>query len=267
MKNETIAGLSLFYDVEEQEGACLIAEASKKSVKILYECWRLVPPTDCRVYVMTSWQQFFFHFAPWPWKIYFALTLPLVAIRARSTWPYAGGWAVQFGNRKVVGVKPPHLIKAGNRSLGEQIFLPERDLNEKVETVTVHELAHAFTFHLKLPTWLHEGLATLAMEIYLGRPIVRGETLEMLSLIPESFSTKREKLRVSEPDALIAQYARGYWLTRYLDETRPDLLKELLSTRLKPGDLEAKIASAYGKDWMAFCQGIHSELKSYFSAE
>jgi hypothetical protein len=85
------------------------------------------------------------------------------------------------------------VIEASDRSLGEQIFLQDRDLSEIVQTVTCHELVHAFTFHLKLPTWLHEGLATLAMEHYLDRRIVREETLEDLASL--SAGKKRESTR------------------------------------------------------------------------
>jgi hypothetical protein len=227
--------------------------------------WDLAPPADCRVYVMTDWRQFLFHSAPWPWKVYLALTLPLVARRASRIWPYAGGWALQYGSRRVVGVKPPHVIKSSDRSLGEQIFLQDRDLSEIVQTVTCHELVHAFTFHLKLPTWLHEGLATLAMEHYLDRRIVRQETLEnLVSLSAGEKEGAAGRLRVDDPQALISQYARGYWLTRYIDETKPELLKELLAERISSKELEEKVASAFGKDRERFWKDIDCKLISWY---
>jgi len=265
MKNETVAGLHLYYDAGEHEAARLIGGACERSVHLLQQRWALAAPEDCRVYVMTSWLQFLFHSAPWPWKVYLGLILPLAAWRARSIWPYAGGWALHYGRRRAVGVKPPRLIQMGNRSPGEKFFVRERDLSEKVQTVTCHELVHAFTSHLKLPTWLHEGLATLAMEHYLDRRIVREETLENLT----SFSwaqtgTGTEKLRVDKPQALISQYARGYWLTRYIEEARPELLKALLSERIGREELEEKIASAFQKDQESFWRDIQGELISQY---
>jgi hypothetical protein len=266
MKYENIAGLRLFYEPQEEEAARLIGKACEKSAQLLQKRWGLALPGDCRVYVMTSWTRFLFHSAPLPWKIYLALTFPLIARRAASIWPYAGGWALSHGRRQVVGVKPPRLIKTGDRSLGEKIFIQDRNVNEIVQTVTCHELTHAFTFHLKLPTWLHEGLATLAMEHYLGRPIVRQETLEYLAhLTPANSRSRREKLRVEDQQLLISQYARGYWLTRYIDETQPELLKELLSRRMDHKVLDGKLTTAFAKEREVFWQDIDNELRTFFN--
>jgi hypothetical protein len=263
MESEPVAGMHLFYDAEEQAAARIIAIACERSVRLLRQRWGLAVPEDCRVYVMTSWLGFLFHSAPWHWKAYLALTLPLVARRASHIWPYAGGWSLPFGRRRAVGVKPMRLIQTANRGLGEQIFTKNRDLSETVQTVTCHELVHAFTFHLRLPTWLNEGLATLAMEHYLDRRIVREETLENLlhaSLTPTSSAT--EKLRMDDPQALISQYVRSYWLTRYIEETRPELLKDLLSMRYKKKELEDKVVSAFGKDQKNIWGFVYNEFRS-----
>ncbi len=258
MESESVAGLHIFYDAEERESASIIGMACERSVGLLRQRWGLATPGDCRVYVMTSWLGFLFHSAPWPWKVYLILTLPLVARRASRIWPYAGGWSLQFGRRRAVGVKPLRMIQMADRRLGEQIFTQERDLSETVQTVTCHELVHAFTFHLKLPTWLHEGLATLAMEHYLDRRIVREETLENLPHPSQKpTNSKTERLRVDDPQALISQYVRGYWLTRYIEETRPELLKDLLSKQYKQKEFEEKVAPAFGKDQKNFWKYIN----------
>lgn len=268
MNKETIAGLCLYYDAAQGEAAQLIGTACERSAQLLHQHWGLATPADCRVYVMTSWRRFLFHSAPWSWKVYLALTLPFVARRARQIWPYVGGWALQYGARRVVGVKPPELIETSDRGLGEKIFIQNRDRDEIVQTVTCHELVHAFTFHLKLPNWLHEGLATLAMEYFLERRIVRGETLQIPGLIPAAQIGKPAgRLRVDDPQALIAQYALGYWVTRYIDETQPELLKGVLRTRLEHTTLEERVASAYGKDLDSFWKDINCELISWFERQ
>ena len=58
-----------------------------------------------------------------------------------------------------------------------------------------------------------------------------------------------EKLPVGGQHALVYQYVRGYWLTRYLEETRPGLLKGLLSRRYPHDELESQVATACGKEW------------------
>ncbi len=265
MEHKFIAGIDLSYAPQESEDARIIAAACERSVHVMQQCWGLRTPEDCRVYVMTSWKQFLFDSAPWPWKAYLILTFPFVARRAQAIWPYAGGWSLQYGRRKVVGVKPLYLIQQGNRNLGEQIFLQNRNLQETVQTVTCHELVHAFTFHLGLPTWLHEGLATLAMEHYLDRHIVRDDTLERLT--SQGFAhphSGTERLQVDRQQALIAQYVRGYWLARYLEETKPELLRDLLSKPVSHTAMKGKIASAFGKDPESFWQGIDMELYTRF---
>jgi len=261
MEHEIIAGMDLFFASEENEAARIIAAACKRSVPFIRQHWGLKTPKDCRVYVMTSWKQFLFDSAPWLWKAYMTLTFPLVAKKASSIWSYTGGWSLAYGRRKVVGIKPPRLIQKGDRSLGEHIFLPDRDLQEIVQTITCHELVHGFTSHLKLPTWLHEGLATLAMEHYLNRRIVRDDSLERL--VGRGFHDHRKETnpqRVDRQQALIAQYAWGYWLTRYLDETQPQLLRDLLARRMRHKNLEAEIASALGKEPESFWQEIDGDL-------
>lgn len=268
MQFEKIADLSLFYEPEEIETARLVAAACERSVPLFQRRWGLSTPEDCQVYVMTSWLRFLFNSAPWPWKVYLALTLPLVVRKASSIWPYAGGWSLQYGLRRVVGIKPSRLIQIGNRSLGEQIFIQDRDADEMVQTVTCHELIHAFTSHLKLPVWLHEGLAMLAMEYYLDRRMVRFETLEILDeQVLANLNKGNGRLQVNQPQALVAQTVCGYWLTRYIDEARPELLKELLTERRSHPNLEVKIVSAFGKNKEQFWKEIYNELGSWFHSK
>jgi hypothetical protein len=263
MRCESVAGLRLCYAPEEQEAARIVRLACERTVGLLRQRWGLTTPDDCRVYVMTSWSSFLLHSAPWPWKVYLVLTFPLVAYRAKGIWPYAGGWSVQYGARGVAGIKPPRLLQMADRTLGETFFTEGRTLNEIVKTVTCHELTHVFTYHLKLPTWLREGVATLAMEHYLGRCIVRTGTLDQLVVVPPSDGRRRGYDR----QKLIAQYARGYWLTRFIEETRPDLLLELLSAPLPAKALENRLAAAHGTAPGRFWQEIDAMLQTRYATE
>ncbi len=257
MKTKTVSGLQLFYEPGEEEAALLVETACERSVQLIRECWGLAAPRDCRVYVMTSWDGFLFHSTPLEWKPFLVLAFPLLGWRFNAIWPYVGGYAYQIGNRRIVGIKPPRLLQSADSSLGEQLYLQNRTITEKVQTVACHELVHACTSHLKLPAWLNEGLATLAMEHYLERRIVREDTLDKIVGGPR-------ELKVEKPQALISLYTRGYWLTCYIEETRPELLKELLARRISRRELEEKIAAAYGKEHDQFWKEIESNLKKYF---
>jgi len=266
MESIPISGLTLFFEAEERDAAELIRPACEKSVRLIHGNWGLETPEDCRVYIMTSWLRAPFQSAPWPWKVLLALFFPLWAPRARKIWPYAGGWEQQYGQRRTVGVKPPRLISLSDSSIGDRVFVREDDVRAKVQGVTCHELVHAFSSHLRLPTWLKEGLAMVTVDRFLERPTVRYDTLEVLERSSHRTSHGgREKLRVGDQDALVYQYVRAYWLTRYLEETRPGLLKGLLSRRYRHDELESQVAAAYGKEGEEFWSEIDREVVSHFA--
>jgi hypothetical protein len=242
-----IAGLILCYDAEENQAVSIIEAACARSVRLIQERWGLAIPPDCRVYVMTSWSRFLFQAAPGLWKAYIGLVFPLMAIRARALWQFAGGWSFTLGKRQAVGVKPPRLIQSADRSVGAKIYIRNDNFAESAQSITCHELVHAFTSHLCLPPWLNEGLATLAQEVYMERRLVREETLEYLkNLQGKAPGRFRRSTRAPSPEERVALYAQGYWLARYIDETQPELMRDLLSKRRRPREIEEVLAQAYG---------------------
>jgi hypothetical protein len=257
--------LTLYYDAEEQEAADLIARACAKSVPLIEAHWGLARPDDLRVYVMTSWLRPILHSAPWPWRILLAVTLPLWGLRARALWRIAGGWEQAFGQRRTAGVKPPRLLQEADGSLGTRIFVPGRDLDQRVEHNTCHELAHAFVTHLRLPAWLKEGHAMVTVDRYAGEPTVQGGTLETLarsSAQPGAGHTRR--LETRDTASLIYQCVRGYWITRMLDETQPDLLRSLLQERLAPQGLERRLAAGLGVQRQELWDRMDSVVVAHF---
>jgi hypothetical protein len=265
MQRTSIDGLTLYFRAEDQDTVELIRQACEKSTRLIQDHYGLDTPKDCRVYIMTSWLGFMFHSAPWPWKVLLAVTMPLWAFRANKTWPLAGGWEQRYGQRRAVGVKPPRLLRLADKSIGDRFFVRRENVDEKVQSITCHELTHAFTSHLQLPTWLKEGLAVLMVDKFFEEVTVRYETIEVLERSPDKYNPGgRQKLRVEEEDALVNVYVRGYWLTRYIEETQPGLLKDLLSRRYQHDELEGKIATAYGKRLAGFWREIDEVLVSHF---
>lgn len=265
MESISVSGLTIYYDEQEREAAELVRAACEKSAALIQESWGLEPPGDCHVYVMTSWLRFPFRAAPLGWKVLLVLSLPLWALRYRRLWPHVGGYEQQFGDRHVVGVKPPRLIQAGQRGIGEQIFVPEADVGEKVQSVVCHELAHAFVSDLKPPNWLKEGLAMLTVDRYFEKPSVRQETLEVLERFAGRVRPRRnDGLQTGDQEAMVYQYVQGYWITRYIEETQPGLLKRLLGERREGVSLESEIAAAYNMETSAFWEGIDERVVAYF---
>lgn len=268
METLSIEGLTLYFDPSERQAAEVIKLACAKSVQVIRELWDLPAPEDCRVYVMTSWRRFAFQSAPWPWRVLMAILYPLWAPGIRRSWAQVGGYAQRYGRRRVVGLKPPRLVALAQGGIGERIFLPLPDANEKVQHNTCHELAHAFVDHLDLPDWLKEGLAMVTVDRFAGRATVRPETLETMERAQGSAPAgARTRLDVSDPDAVVYLYVRGYWLTRFLQETQPGLLQGLLSRRHDPGALDRKLAAALGIPHEEFWREIDPRVAAHFKQE
>jgi hypothetical protein len=268
METMSINGLILSYEAEERETAELVYQACDKSVQLIRERWSLDTPEDCRLYVMTSWLRFIFQSAPWHWRIILAATVPLWYLRIKRLWMYAGGWTQRFGNRRVIGIKPARLVEIADRSIGERIFVKESDMREKLKQITCHELTHAFTAHLKLPMWLNEGLAMIAVDKFSKRQTVKEETIQLLEGASFDSSPGRyQKLSVQRQDEMVYHSVRGYWLSRYIEDTRPGLIKNILSKRYSQIALEGEVAAAYGMDLEEFWRKIDGVMVSHFRGE
>jgi len=267
METRDVQGITLYYDAAETETADLVAEACEQATAHLRGTWDLAMPAECRAYVMTSGIQMIFHAAPIGWKIALGITYPLWAMSANRRWRIAGGWAQRFGRRATIGIKPGRLIEKADSSIGKRIFVPDRTLTEKVQHNTCHELTHAFTDHLRLPAWLHEGIAMLAVDQVYGKDTIQLETLDSLRKMSDGTPPGRgRRLDITNPDEIIFQVTRGYWFARYIEETRPGLLKELLAGRQAPEELEAAVAAAYDLTPAEFWAQMDERVATHFEA-
>lgn len=265
METKSIRGLTLYFDAEEGEAAELIGDACERSVELIGELWGLETPAECRVYVMTSWPRFLFHSAPWPWRVFLAATLPLQYGRIQKVWSIAGGWAQRYGQRRTVGLKPPRLLREVGAGLRERIFV-HREVDECVQHNTCHELVHAFSDHLRLPTWLHEGLAMVTVDRFAGKPTVKADTLKALTRQPSSTRPQEGYGGMAvDPDRLLYLAVRGYWITRYLAEVRSALLRGLLEQRQSREELEGTLAAELGMSREGFWDRIDGIVLAHFA--
>ena len=194
-----------------------------------------------------------------------APTFPLWYGRVSKMWTYAGGWVQRYGRRIAVGIKPPRLIRVSDRSIGELIFVPEKDPEHKLQSVTCHELTHAFTSHLKLPMWLNEGLAMVTVDGMVGAPTVKPETLDTLRTSSgKAGMGSYGKLRAGDTQGLVYHTVRGYWITRYIEEVHPGLIGRLLTQRQSHSALETELASELGQDRTGFWSSIDKVVVAHF---
>jgi hypothetical protein len=243
-----------------------VGSALERSIDLIASLWGLKAPPDCRVYVMTSWSRFLFHAAPWPWRIYLAITLPLRYPHIQRVWALAGGWALRYGERRVIGIKPPELRQESDTELGRRLWI-DRNAEEWVEHNTCHELTHACSDDLRLPNWLHEGLAMVTVDRFADRPTVREETLQVIVDCPgRSRPAERFGRRAADPDALLYLAVRSYWITRYLAEGQPELLREQLAQPQDHKALEGRLAAGLGLGMDDFWREIDGMLGAHYAA-
>lgn len=266
MKTRPIRNLTLYFDAGEEAAADLIARACEHGLDLICDLWGLEAPAECRVYVMTSWPRVLFHAAPWPWRFYLASTLPMRYASIQKVWSMAGGWAMRYGQRQVISIKPPRLLRDADAGLRERIFVP-RELDEWVQHNTCHELTHACSDHLQLPTWLHEGLAMVTVDRFAGKPTVKTETLQALAAWPAGARAQPRAAGSSDLDHMVYLAVRGYWITRTLAEGYPALLREQLVHRQSHEALEGALAAGVGLDLTNFQTQIEDLVLSHFEGD
>jgi hypothetical protein len=267
MQTRQIENFRLSYEPGDEEAADLIGGAAAQSAALIEERWGLPAPKALHIFVMTSWLGFLFRAAPWTYWPVVLLSLPILALRMQRLWASAGGWAQRFGRRHTVGVKPPRLLLEADHGLGDQIFLRGWTPEEKVQHITCHELTHAFSDDLRLPTWLHEGMAMVSVDAFCGEQTIRPETLETLERFSGTFSAQgRQKLRLSDPQAVIYLYCRGYWLTRFIEEIRPGLLRVLFTAKHAAPELERRIAESLKEQYPNFWDQADGIVAAHYAS-
>lgn len=268
MESISISGLTIYYDADERKAVDEIVLACEQSVQTITSTWQLNTPSDCRVFIMTNWPRCVFQGAPLGSQILLSLTIPLWYTEFKKRWHYAGGWSQQYGARLVVGIKAPRLIAQIPDPIGEKIFTPQENLEQKVLSIVCHELTHAFSSYLRLPSWFHEGLAMVTVDRCLGNPTVKHNTLLLLDKEDRAKEmAEKIDLRKKSHEDILLLYIRGYWLTRHLSDTRPELVRRILRNQYSHQELEALIASAIGIGPETFWQDIDQLLVARYNLE
>jgi hypothetical protein len=260
--------IPIFFPPGEEATAGQIAGACEKAIRLAGELWGLKEPANCRIYVMTSWQDFILRSAPWAWRIILALTFPAWLFRMRRMWPYAGAWTQSFGRRSAIGVKPPRLLLAGDRSIGARIFIEEQDMNVKMRHLACHELVHACAAGLRLPMWLNEGIAMATVDRFLDKSTVRRESLDLLrTFTPKASPPSYQKLSRMKGEAIAYHTARGYWLVRYLEEKRPGYLKRAFAEYKNARAFEHGMIAELGMAQDNFWREVDGTIADHFDKE
>jgi hypothetical protein len=148
------------------------------------------------------------------------------------------------------------------------MFVEEKDMKVNVQHVTCHELVHACSAHLKLPTWLNEGIATVTTDHFLGRPAIREETLEfMRGFLPKAAPPTYRELARMDVEAIAYHGMRGYWLVRYLEEKRPGFLRRMFALHRDAKAVEQEMIVELGMKPECFWSQIDNALADHFEGK
>jgi hypothetical protein len=263
-----VGTLRIECDPEDAATGRVLAGACEDALRLAKDSWGLDPPGNCCLYVMTSWRDFVFRSAPWPWKVMLALNYPLWSARVRRAWPISAGWTQHYGGRIAIGIKPPRLLEISDKSVGVHMYVEEKDPVVKIRHLACHELTHAASAHLRLPAWLNEGLAGVSVDRFMGKPTIRDDTLGLIQRFrPKGPPPTYRQLSGVRGEVLAYHAVRGYWVVRLLEATQAGVLREILSKRRSPKEIESRIAEALSLRPVNFWASIDEVLASYFTAQ
>ena len=170
-------------------------------------------------------------------------------------------------NSRIKGLVHKSNIKT-RHSEGEMIFVKEPELTKKMQHATCHELTHAFSAHLHLPMWLNEGIAMITVDRFFGHQTVRSDTLNALH--QHRYGTpvgEYRDLHRMHKMAAAYHYARGYWITRFLMDTHPGLLRKVLTERHRHRAIVKRFADALGIKAGSFWRQIDARVMEHFGAK
>jgi hypothetical protein len=267
MENKRISDtINLYFDTREKETADIIETACKQSLPVIQATWGLPSPKECRIYVVNSWYYYMFHSAPWDARILPILSFPFWYMKTRRVCKLYGGLTQPHRGRPAIGIKPIKSISKTDANIGNLIYIKAPTTKNKLEHILCHEMTHAFSSHLDLPFWLNEGIAMVSVDMYFGKQTVREDTLKYLkNSVLRQYHVEYSDLPEMKKESIAYYYTRGYWITRFLMEQYPGLLKQMLKKKQSTQSLEKEIASVLGLSRHAFFKTIDNMVLSHFS--
>ncbi len=230
---KTEAGIPVLYSERNEEIAKAISGTFDEIIPLIEKLWGLKVPHNCRFYILDSMLNFVYHSSSWLKKVLLTIFFPLWYPRAKGIWKVSGGWTLRGRKNPACGVKTPEMIQKISESpdsMGKEIFNDVPDMVERAKNFACHEMVHAFSSHLLLPLWLNEGIAQVTVDKWRGETTVPDGSISYLNQEnkggkPSEYSDIKGKERQN----LIYQFLRGYWLTRYIMETHPQLIRETMA--------------------------------------
>jgi hypothetical protein len=257
-----VDGFKLVYAPKEAAGAEVIRRAIEDSVPVIRELWPFPPPRRAKVVVWTDWMDGYRQGLPRLQRMLLPVARKRIAGYGERLWTLVGGITLRSQPPAVL-VKPPRVLAEADIRIGKKLFVWLDDINDRVRSITCHELVHAYATRRPLPAWLNEGIAMLTVDSFFGFDTVKPQTIELLGATTAPLRAYRALPRLTDSE-LVTFYARAYWLTRYLHEQHPQELRRILGQRLAIGLSDGRLAKILGVKKGEFWQQIDGIVWDYF---
>ena len=264
----------LLYPNSEEQTADVLESTCHEAQPVIRELWGFAPPPKLCFCVLTtparllflglrsaSWSRRLLQLVLWPW-VYWATVY---------WWRSAGGYTIQHPTCPVAGIKPPCLLDRADKRIGRRLFEDTQDVRAKLRHAACHEITHAFASRPMMSGWLREGIAEWTVEKFLGRRIVRKDTLNLLRVFKSGGKKFKYKDLSAAETQFLYPYVRGYWTVRYIEENHPGFLKALFCSqgarRLRAKNVEKTVARQLGMTLKKFRQNIDAIVVRHFDRQ
>jgi hypothetical protein len=271
---EITPSASLLYPDSEAETADVLEATYHETRPLINDLWGLAPPATLTLHVLTTPARHLLlglKLASWPNRLLQLALWPVVYWGRVGRWRYAAGFCTPHMERPIASIKPPCLLDETDAPIGRHLYVEGKDVRAKLRHIACHEITHAFAARPRMPRWLTEGVAEWTVEKYLGRQVVRTDTLDLLRV----FGTSKKRCKYKDLSAAETQflypYVRGYWAVRYIEETHPGFLKTLFCSEeaatLSPRQVEKAVARQLGMTLKELRRELDAVVLKYFDTQ
>jgi len=259
----------LYFSLRNKKLANTLKNYLDEIVRFIEETWKINSPENLNVYIVDSMLKFVFHSSSLLKKLLLIIFFPLWYYKAKKLWPFSAAWTLRAKKNPIIDIKSPDELKNSDPSIGKDIYTNDaygNNYKSKWIGLACHELVHAFTSSQFLSLWLNEGIAQLTVEKFLNKETISTDTIVSLkNNAGKAKNINYRNIHRMEKSLITYSLVRGYWITRYLDEKYPKLLKEIVSNKIMGKKIKKLLVQKTEIDPDGNCMETDLLISNYFN--
>jgi hypothetical protein len=275
METKCLGDATIYFRHTERQTAALIEEVYARSVPLLHSMFGLRPAKELRFVVLATHWGFVRHCIPRRQKALVLVYLPFTLGQIKRIFAAGCSWTAEHKDHVLVGVKAiqslgslPELLQTSWADPTSPALSGEEWLRAWVRGQIIGACCQPY----RLPDWLHAGIAGLIRDHVseppskpagLARLLERFGTLDM-EVAPLCNPEQANSLPQEARDKLAAPDFLAYWVTRFIEESRPGLIRSLFQSGCRGKAFEREIAAALGIDPTRFAADVVKLAAAHF---